>query len=223
MNIKLKKSQHDSLCSLKFNEYVFGSQLHGLATSTSDTDIIRVLEEDIIFQRGSSKGVFLPNIHTLQYDDVENNHQYIWMTTRQFYENLFSGDGHIISDVVLLSGKFDNAMFLCRTYKNIKGYLGLVKRDLRYFDKNVSKQRHCIRGLYIAECLIENRLPSLNAIKTLKTISRADITVKLELLRLISNSMYEKGELTLYPTFSEQDELVSLIVGANNIAEFTYQ
>jgi len=222
MNIKITRKQHTALCLLEFDEYLFGSQLHGLATNESDIDIIRVLKHDIIIERCKTIGVYCPNIHTWQFDDTDSNHQYIWMTERQFYSNLLSGDGHILSDVVLLSGKFDNAMFLCRTYKNIKGYLGLVKRDLRYYDKNPSKQRHCIRGLYIAECLIENRLPNLSDIANLTTIDRTNITIKLERLRTISNSMFESGQLTLYPTFIEDDDLISMVISSNNITEFQY-
>ena len=47
------------------------------------------------------------SIHSWQFDDEENNTQYVWLTERQFYQNLFSGDGNMIADVVLLSGDFE--------------------------------------------------------------------------------------------------------------------
>ena len=156
MNIKITKEQHLRLCELEFKEYIFGSYLHRTNNIDSDKDILRVIKDNIIFNNSNTLGKYLPNIHIFQYDDIENNTQYVWMTEYQFWYNLFSGDGHIISDIILLTDYFENPLFLCRTYKIIKGYLGLVKRDLKYYDKSEKKQLHCIRGLYIVNKLIHN-------------------------------------------------------------------
>lgn len=149
MNIKITKEQHLRLCELEFKEYIFGSHLHGTNNINSDKDILRVIKDNIIFNNSNTLGKYLPNVHIFQYDDIENNTQYVYMTEYQFWCNLFSGDGHIQADIILLTDYFENPLFLCRTYKIIKGYLGLVKRDLKYYGKNKKKQLHCIRGLYI--------------------------------------------------------------------------
>ena len=46
MNIKISKEQHERLCHLEFDEFLFGSQLHGIAGKDSDYDYIRVISDD---------------------------------------------------------------------------------------------------------------------------------------------------------------------------------
>lgn len=227
MNIKITKEQHLRLCELEFKEYIFGSHLHRTNNINSDKDILRVIKDNIIFNNSNTLGKYLPNIHIFQYDDIENNTQYVWMTEYQFWYNLFSGDGHIISDIILLTDYFENPLFLCRTYKIIKGYLGLVKRDLKYYDKNKKKQLHCIRGLYIARCLINNIKPNIDNMNQLlsvfgETYDREMIRRELSELKDVASKMYEYQELTNYPIFNEKDDLVSKVILANNIKEFTY-
>ncbi|MFA6199106.1 MAG: hypothetical protein WC679_01705 [Bacteroidales bacterium] len=228
MNIKITKEQHLEFEQFGYKEYIFGSHLFKTTTEKSDIDYIRVLP-DTMYLYFDTLGRFLPNFNTWQYDDVENNSQYVWMTNTQFYTNLFSGDGHIISDVVLFSGEFEDPLFLCRTYKNIKGYLGLVKRDLKFFNKNAKKRIHCIRGLYIAECLLDNRIPNVDYIGLITSVSdrlieedRLSIADKLDILRNRMNAMYEKNELTLYPVFNETVSQIAELVNSNNMKEFTY-
>ena len=47
MNLKITKEQHERLCSTHFNEYIFGSQLHGIASENSDEVFIRVYKDNI--------------------------------------------------------------------------------------------------------------------------------------------------------------------------------
>ena len=41
-------------------------------------------------------------------------------------------------------------------------------------------------------------------------------------LRKILNNMLDKGEIDLYPNFSSDDDLIQLLLNANNIKEFKY-
>lgn len=226
MNIKITKEQHIRLCELEFKEYIFGSHLHRTNNINSDKDILRVIKDNIIFNNSNTLGKYLPNIHIFQYDDIENNTQYVYMTEYQFWYNLFSGDGHIISDIILLTDYFENPLFLCRTYKIIKGYLGLVKRDLKYYDKNKKKQLHCVRGLCIAQCLINNIKPTVDILAEYKNMysvyNKEKLLRELNIFKDVANKMYENNELTNYPIFDEEDDLVSKVILANNIKEFTY-
>lgn len=89
MNIKITKEQHERLSNQFFNEYIFGSQLHGIASEDSDEDYIRVYDFDDVFPLERYTLPYnLPNIHSFQYDDVENNKQYVWMSEEQFWRNL---------------------------------------------------------------------------------------------------------------------------------------
>lgn len=233
MNIKINKAQHLELCKLNYQEFLFGSRLHETNNEKSDYDYVRLIDDD--FYNGfDTIALFLPNIHNFQYDDVENNTQYIWMTIQQFYSNLFSGDGHVASDIILFNKKFsdnyliEDTLFLTRTYKNIKGYLGLAKRDMKFFNKSDKKKFHTLRGLYIADSLINNNLPDINYIKELKKhldyehLTLSAVQMKLDELRKLSNSLYESNDLTLYPVFKERNSLIQLLTNANNIKEFKY-
>jgi hypothetical protein len=227
MNIKINKEQHERLCKLDYEEYLFGSQLHGIANKDSDFDYVRVIS-DAFYLSFISFARFLPNIHSWQFDG--DGIQYVWMTEKQFFHNLFSGDGNMIADIVILSGKFENPLFLCRTYKIIKGYIGVAKRDLRLHGNNEKKRFHALRSLYMADELLDGELPTVEKIQMLhKNYSGVNLPSKEYLvkkeqeLRNRLNEMLNKGEIDFYPKFTEQDELAQIITSSNNIKEFKYE
>lgn len=220
MNIKLTKEEHERLCSSSFVEYVFGSKLHGIATEESDTDYIRVYEFNEVFG-DESIGIFLPNIHSLQYDDNENNNQYVWMTTEQFYRNLLSGDGNMVADVHLLSGRFYRPMRYCRTQNVIKAYLGVAKRDLKMHGYIEKKRFHAYRSLMMAEKLIDNVLPTVQDIIDLKA-SKLPPTEELIILeKKLREELFEL-KLPRYPVIPVADTLLTKFYDSNNINEFKY-
>lgn len=228
MNIKITKEHHDCLCTLPYKEYLFGSQLHGIANKNSDFDYVRVISDDF-YLSFTSLAKYLPNIHSWQYDG-DNNTQYVWMTEKQFYHNLFSGDGNMLCDIVILSGKFDNPLFLTRTYKIIKGYIGVTKRDLKLHGNTEKKQFHALRSLYMADELLDGELPTVEKIKQLyKNYSGVNLPSKEYLvkkeqeLRNRLNDMLNKGEIDMYPKFIESNELVQIMINTNNIREFKYE
>lgn len=222
MNVKINKNEHEYLCSLNYKEYLFGSQLHGIASANSDEDYIRVID-DSFYDNFTTLGKFLPNIHSWQYDD--HNKQYVWMTERQFYYNLFSGDGNMIADVVLLSGEFEDALFLCRTYKIIKGYLGVAKRDLKLHGNVEKKRFHATRSLYMANKLMSNQSPSISDIVDLKNSklqTREELFEIENRLRVSLNLMLDSGKIDMVPKFIETNSLAQIMINCNNIREFKY-
>ena len=225
MNIKISKEQHIKLCSYNYSEYIFGSQLHGIANEDSDFDYVRVISDDF-YNNFTTLAKYLPNIHSFQYDDVENNSQYVWMTEKQFHHNLFSGDGNMIADIVILSGEWNDVLFLTRTYKIIKGYLGVTKRDLKLHGTNTKKQFHALRSLYMAKTLMENKLPTVDDIIKLKEngndLNKDVLWNEEQELRNKLNDMLNNGEIDLYPRFDEKDDLVLTMINSNNIREFKY-
>lgn len=225
MNIKISKEQHIKLCGYHYSEYIFGSQLHGIANDDSDFDYVRVISDDF-YNNFTTLAKYLPNIHSFQYDDFENNSQYVWTTEKQFYHNLFSGDGNMIADIVILSGEWNDALFLTRTYKIIKGYLGVAKRDLKLHGINPKKQFHALRSLYMAKTLMENRLPTVDDIIELKNssvdLNKDDLWNEEQELRNKLNDMLNNGEIDLFPKFDEKDDLVLTMINSNNIREFKY-
>jgi hypothetical protein len=224
MNVKITKENHNSLCNMSYKEYLFGSQLHGISNNESDKDYIRVISDDF-YNNLPKIATYLPNIHSWQYDDVTNNTQYVWMTERQFYNNLFSGDGNMIADVVILSGEFDNVLYLTRTYKIIKGYLGVAKRDLKLHGNQEKKRFHAYRSIMMAEILIDGKLPTVNDIVNLKSkeLPTKDFLMNKEKeVRKILNNMLDNQEIDLYPSFKSNNELAQTMLNSNNIKEFKY-
>lgn len=222
MNIKIKIEEHERLCSSDYDEYLFGSRLFGTHTSKSDYDYLRVYKYESVF---NTFDYYLPNIHSFQYDDKENNTQYLWMTKQQFWKNLYSGDGTMQSDVILFDDKFNDeeAIRLCRTYKIIRAYCGVAKRDLK-LHSNRKKVFHVERSLYIAQCLIDGELPRLENIKIFsQRFGNVEELKRLEKkLRNIASKLYENKELHNYLVPNTNDELLNKMLKANNIREFKY-
>lgn len=226
MNVKITKEQHEKLCKLDYEEYLFGSQLHGIANKESDFDYVRVISDEF-YLSFTSFARFLPNIHSWQADF--EGVQYIWMTETQFWRGFFSGDGNNLADIVLLSSRFENPLFLSRSYKVCKAFVGVARRDLKLHPNNEKKKFHALRSMYMAEKLMDNELPTVEGIKLLhKNYSGCYLPTtealnkKEQELRIRLNEMLDKGELDMYPRFSEENELVQIIVNSNNVREFKY-
>jgi hypothetical protein len=227
MNIKINYEEFKLLNKLYYSEYLFGSQLHGIANKESDYDYVKVISDDF-YKNFKTLSVYLPNIHNFQYDGEKEQH--IFMTQSQFYRGLFSGDGNNLADIVILSGKFENPLFLCRTYKIIKGFIGVAKRDLKLHGNLDKKKFHALRSLYMAEKLIDNDLPTIEGIQLLHVNyggsylpSKESLIKKENNLREKLNTMLNNGEIDLYPKFREVDQLAQIINKSNNIKEFKYE
>lgn len=220
MNIKITKEDHNRLCSSSFLEYTFGSRLHGTATEESDTDYIRIYNYDEVFD-DYGLGKFLPNLHSLQYDDTDTNTQYVWMTDRQFFGSMFSGDTTIVADILLLGGRFYNPMKHCRTQNTIKAYLGVAKRDLKLHGGDAKKRFHAHRSLMFAEKLMDNVLPTVKDIVDLKAAPRPSSEDLFALEKKLRERLFEL-KLPRYPVVTSNDKLLTKIYGSNNINEFKY-
>jgi hypothetical protein len=227
MNIKITKEQFDILKQYTISRYTFGSHLHKTNTEQSDKDIVLILDD--IF---NSDRIY-PNIHCFQFDDIENNTQWMLTTESTFYKNLLSGESNIFAELVLFTDITNSDKLLtCRTYKIIKGFVGRAKFDLKLLntskDKKNRKSFHISRCLYVAECLLEGRLPELNDIGRYQKLSKDELQSKELQLRTKCNSMYENNELTMYPIlnvdnkFPDIHEIEELLMNANNIKEFKY-
>lgn len=227
MNVKITKSLHEELCKLDFEEYLFGSQLHGIANENSDCDYLRVIS-DSFYNRFKTFAKYLPNIHSFQYTESSEK-QYLWMTESQFWRGLFSGDGNLIADIVLFSGRFESPLELCYSYKIIKGYLGVAKRDIKLHTDWKKKIFHSLRSIYMSEMLMKKRLPKVSDVVQLykdniNNLPDVALLRKKEAeLRNKLNEMLNNGEIMLYPIFNEEDELANIINKSNNIKEFKYE
>ena len=148
------------------------------------------------------------------------------MSEEQFWRNLWSGDGYMVADVVLLSGEWKDPLHLCRTYKICKAYLGVAKRDLKLHGGVEKKCFHAYRSLMMAEKLMDNVLPTVQDIIDLKASmlpSTEELFEKERELRGKLNDMYNRGEILSYPKFDVKDDLLGMMFDYNNIKEFKYE
>lgn len=159
MNIHFKdKKLFNQLMQNKIFEIEVGSYMYNLQNENSDKDIL-VIYIDSIFNRGT-----LNSHHQLQYNDENNNINYIFTSLEQFCLNITTGDSTINYEV-LVQGKFKEKfedLYYALNYYNtkiIKSYLGMAKRDLKTIRKRYDPKTasHFIRGLYFAEAIIYNK------------------------------------------------------------------
>lgn len=226
MNVKIKKEIFDFLLKYEKERFLFGSRLHGVNSEDSDYDYLIMLD-NLFYDNYTTKAIFLPNIHSFQFDDLENNTQYVLMTERQFYHNLFSGDGNMLADIVLFDDYFkDESLFLCSGYKTIKGYLGVAKRDLKMHSNDSKKKFHAKRSLITAEALMNGKIIDREEYKywfkakeelNIEKLFNDEVRLRTKL-----NEMLDNQELDLYPKFIENNEAVRIMSDINNIREFKY-
>lgn len=234
MNIKITKQDFDYIINkCEFIKITIGSHLYKTNTENSDKDIL------IIYESFHKKlDLFYPNFHQFQYDDVENNIQYILTSKEQFYRNLFSGDSTINVDVVMFylydgsnlnSLSFERTLNMIRTYNIIRAFIGFAKRDIKMFKSSKGKHKlfHIERGLYCANELMENRIPDINQFKIM--FDNPKILDELCLLGTELHGkctkLFEIRDLTLFPKLpiiQPKNNLEKLLIESNNIKEFKY-
>lgn len=230
MNIKIDKDDFDFLNRHKISEVTFGSHLYGTNTPESDRDIL------IIYYHEFGVADCYPNHHLLQYDSVEDNTQYLFATPTQVTRNMFSGDSTIFADITMFSATQtlpkEEILNLVRTYNIIKAYIGFAKRDIKQIKKGKNKKFHILRGLYTAECLLDNKLPELDIIRHIfehnsivdDFVVEDAIALEFE-LRKRCNEMFENDELTMFPKNNiakVESSLEQKIIDAQNIKMFKY-
>jgi len=229
MNIKITKEEAQELFKREIIRETIGSHLYGSNNENSDTDIL------VLYQAFNKDINQMFQIrHQFQWDDNENNIDYIFSTYEQFSINIFSGESTINADVVLFTDLIcenkEDRLKSCRTYNIIKAYLGFAKRDIKYNRSN-SKYKHIVRGLYTASCLLNNKMPLLENIRqiSIDQFSKTNEELKAwqDELRLKCNQLYEKDQLKMYPEdiFTEADNVHPLqtkLIQSCNTKEFKY-
>ncbi len=235
MNIHINKEEHEYLKPFVYSEQQIGSKLYGTNTENSDTDILCIYKWDDEFD---IRWGHMLNNHQFQYKDTDNNIDYIYTTYNQFIKNQQNGDSTINSDVMLFTKliSIDKAMQFCRTHRVIKAYLGFAKRDIKQYKQAPDKLIHAIRGLYMAQSLIKNEIPTLDGIR--QSINNMKIFPERKLLlnylinlekqlREEFRILFDKDEIKLC-YIPEMDgeynrrKLFQKLLDSNNTREFKY-
>lgn len=140
-------------------EIEVGSGMYGLKTPESDTDILKIYLEGSL-----NLTSITPNHHQLQFNDTENNIDYIYTSLGQFVKNIISGDSTINYEVLQhpdFREQFKDLYFFVNTIdkiNTIKSYLGMAKRDIKSFKKEPSNKKayHIQRGILFAESMLND-------------------------------------------------------------------
>jgi len=164
MNIKIKDYKFfDNLYNSCFLKIEVGSSMYGLKNKNSDTDLLCIYNTS----ENELNSVFKSH-HQIQYK--KNIIDYLFVNIHKFIENCISGDSPINFEVINsdklknseLKFLYDNRKFFY-TYKILKSYNGLAKRDIKNinkyakteYDKN-KKVSHIYRSLKTIEKILLN-------------------------------------------------------------------
>jgi len=222
MNIPINKEQAHRLFAHVKQQFLYGSRLFGTHTEESDYDLVMLYHYDDVFEENH----YLPNIHSFQYNNEEENADIIFMTYEQFWKSFYDADGTLYADIILFSGWFSNdeALRMCRAYKIIKGYCGTAKRDLT----NVKEEkliRRSEKNLYIANCLLANKFPELKVIQTIykNTYDVNYLRLNEKFIREEANELFNKNELSNYSIPTTEDDLLNIMLHGNNLKEYIFK
>lgn len=228
MNIKISEEEAKCLFQSEIYRTKIGSHLYDVNDKNSDTDYLIIYKN---FHK--SLDIVYPNIHQFQWDDEENNIDYIFTNEDIFLRNLVSGESTINTDVALFTNySIPDKLNIFFSYKVIKAYLGLAKRDLKQLFKNKNKKFHILRSLYCAEILMENKIPSLKTIKSFKNETHLNTNSLVERERYLRSKLTNKlnsGEVKhynfndiLFNADTTTYKLMKKLLESNNITEFKY-
>jgi predicted nucleotidyltransferase len=218
MNIHFNEIElFNNLHSLSVFKSEVGSYLYGLKNKSSDIDFLSIYIEPNL-----NLYTFLWEHHQLQYKT--NSIDYNFTTLTSFIRNILTGDSTINFEMLFsdnlknseLNFLYENRQYFIN-YNIIKSYLGLAKRDLKYWKKDTNnclkhsietnkKLSHFVRGVLFAEMLLNNKFTLklnksfiLNYEKSdldiLIDIKNSDFQVDLDFINFIEEKMYDLRKL----------------------------
>jgi len=144
-----------------------GSHMYGLNNERSDIDYLSIYIEPI-----KNRDSFMWTHHQLQFKDDKIDYNFSSIQT--FIRNTLTGDATINFEVIHSKDLLQTDLAWLYEYKDffinyniIKSYLGLAKRDLKYWNKDTKnakfhngesnkKLSHFVRGVLFAKLLLED-------------------------------------------------------------------
>lgn len=189
-----------------------GSHMYGLNNANSDTDFL-----SIYIEPNWNRNSFMWEHHQLQYKDKGVDYNFTNLQT--FIRNALTGDATINFEVLFSDELRASNLGWLATYRNhfinyniIKSYLGLAKRDLKYWlkdTKNMKNHRaethkklsHFVRGIIFAKMLINKEFTmDLSNTKTFDNFDYND----LDLLDRIKHGTLDYSFKMLVDYFEKQ-------------------
>lgn len=203
-----------------------GSHMYGLDNKNSDIDYLSIYLENY-----DNRNSFMWEHHQLQYK--KNNIDFNFTTLQSFIRNALTGDSTINFEVIHSEDLKNSKLSWLyarrndfRNYNIIKSYLGISKRDHKFWIKDTNnfknhtsetnkKLAHFVRGVIFAKNLFDNNF-SLDLSKT-TTFNICGYN-DLELLDRIKNGTldYSFSELVKFFWILMEDTRTALNIMLNN-------
>ncbi len=203
-----------------------GSHMYGLDNKNSDIDYLSIYLENY-----DNRNSFMWEHHQLQYK--KNNIDFNFTTLQSFIRNALTGDSTINFEVIHSEDLKNSKLSWLyarrndfRNYNIIKSYLGIAKRDHKFWIKDTNnfknhtsetnkKLAHFVRGVIFAKNLFDNNF-SLDLSKT-TTFNICGYN-DLELLDRIKNGTldYSFSELVKFFWILMEDTRTALNIMLNN-------
>jgi len=238
MNIHFSdKKLFESLKKATIEKVVVGSTMYGSNTEKSDIDYLYIYATSEL-----ELNSFIQVQHQLQYNEDGVDHVFVSLHT--FIRNIISGDSTINFEVlhseVLIGGvlKFLNDSknnFI--TYTIIRSYLGIARRDIKYYHKAdtdyLKKKRlgHIIRGYLYANSMFNNtfdfkslNVEFVNIFKNIDISNNKELKLyenKISVTRLLLTERFNNNELGL-PQYIDVDECISINKSINELIKSDY-
>lgn len=171
MNIHFTdKYTYDKLKESTIVSIVVGSKMYGLDNNKSDIDYLHIYATSDL----ELNNPFIVN-HQLQYKDDGVDHNFVSLHT--FIRNICNGDSTINFEVIHSDEiKNSDISFLYEfkdafySYNVIKSYIGLIRRDYKFYGKGdkkenkIKKLKHIIRGFIFVNSIIDGKFSLFNQI-----------------------------------------------------------
>ena len=202
MNIHFTdKKLFDKLKKATIAKVIVGSHMYGTNNENSDIDYLHIYatsENELMS--------FIQTNHQLQYK--EEGIDYNFVSLNSFLKNIFNGDSSINFEVIASDSLIGTDLeWLCShkdtfiTYNMIRSYLGLCRRDIKYYNKcetdydKTKKLRHIIRGYIYAKKMISHNFNFKECNDTLLNI-KLDISTNIQLREYEKKISDLRNELT---------------------------
>jgi len=202
MNIHFTdKKLFDKLKKATIAKVIVGSHMYGTNNENSDIDYLYIYatsENELMS--------FIQTNHQLQYK--EEGIDYNFVSLNSFLKNIFNGDSSINFEVIASDSLIGTDLeWLCShkdtfiTYNMIRSYLGLCRRDIKYYNKcetdydKTKKLRHIIRGYIYAKKMVSH-LFDFNACNDTLLNIKLDISTNIQLREYEKKISDLRNELT---------------------------
>jgi hypothetical protein len=155
MNIHIKNEKlFKQLLESTLVSVEFGSSVYGLKSINSDTDVFHIYAKSDNMEQS-----IIGSFNNLQFKHIEGV-DHIFCTLDDFIMDIIYGRSNVSFEVLhLLNGSSLSWLYeyraLFNNYENAKAYIGVAKRDCKYYKENDKKLSHAYRSVEFAKRIID--------------------------------------------------------------------